>query len=223
MNVWMGWTRFESTYQYGTPEALSRMQYNGHAYGMYQFDYQYGLVPFMQFCVNHNSSLYSPFTPFIQLGAGNPSLIGNTQLHNLFIEYANNNTEDFLYCQNNVGVAQYLTPALAVSGYSGLDPYILGSIFSFSIRNGPEGGVSKAAYAKIVTGDVRGAYQTFFNHYGDERWNPNSTSYGNSQYATLTQDEAEQAFVYDIESSTPVTPVTNAGNPLYVLHILGVI
>lgn len=223
MDVWMGWTRFESTYQYGTPDALSRIQYNGHAYGMYQFDYQYGLVPFMQFCVNHNSTIYSGFTSFIQLGAGNTELIANTDLHNLFIEYANNYTEDFLYCQNTQAISDYLTPALQVSGYTGSDPYILGSIFSFAIRNGAEGSVSKSAYAKIVTGDIAGAYAIFYNYYNDERWNPNSTSYGNTQYVALIQDQSEHAFVYDIESSTPITPVTGGRNPLFILHLLGIL
>lgn len=139
--VWMGWIPNESGYKYGTIESLSVMGDRGRAYGSYQFDYRYGLVPFMQYCVD-NYPQFSGFSQYISLGAGNAALIDNEPLHALFVYYASSYTNDFLAAQNAVAIEQYLQPAIDyIQRNYGYDiknkgAVVLGSLFSMSIRSG---------------------------------------------------------------------------------------
>ena len=140
-DVWMGWIPNESGYAYGTIEALSRMGDRGRAYGQYQFDYRYGLVPFMQYCVT-NYSHFSGFAPYILMSAGNSALVNNNELHNLFVNYATNYTSDFLAAQNACAINDYLQPAIdyILRNYAydikEKGAVVLGSLFSMAIRSG---------------------------------------------------------------------------------------
>ena len=142
LSVWMGWTPNESLYQYGTPAALSINGDSGKAYGMYQFDYRYGLVPFMQLAIQYYPVEFAGFNEFISYGVGNESLIANSSLKALFVNYANNHTEKFLYVQNLAGVDDYLQPAIDyIANNYGYDitekgSVVLGSLFSMAIRSG---------------------------------------------------------------------------------------
>lgn len=139
---WMGWIPNESIYDYLTPSGLSVMGDAGQAYGMYQFDYRYGLVPFMQSCYDYNPSVYVDFLPYIQMGAGNSNLVNNSRLHSIFIDYATNRTTEFQYLQDKEAIESYLQPCIDyVQNNYGIDittkdPTILGTAFSMAIRGG---------------------------------------------------------------------------------------
>ena len=212
MLVWVDWTKYESGYYYGAPEALSMIGWDGSSYGMYQFDYQYGLVPFMQFCQDHNQLLYEGFTPYINMGVGSQQLVGNTSLHNWFIRYANEYTEDFLYCQDGAYVDQYLTPAITIASNHNLanlnNPYMLGTLGSMAIRSGAfeqslfgEAVRAMAQYTNLED-QLRAGYTVYENYYaprGDDRWY--------RQLADCLSDMANGEWVVDIYGEAPTPPI----------------
>ena len=206
MISWVGWTKYESTYPYGDPRALSRIGDQGRGYGMYGFDYRYGLVPMMQFCVNH-SNYYNGLQTYIDYGVGDSRLVNNTDLHNLFISYANDNTADFLWCQNQCYINDYLNNVLSLAqsaGVANLDnPYIIGTLGSMAIRNGWQGtltGNAIQAMAQLtnVTAQLQAGYAVFDNYYdplGDDRWH--------RQLAECLSDMAQQEELVEIGGNPP--------------------
>lgn len=179
--IWMGWTNYESGYNYGTPEALSRMQTTGQAYGQYQFDYRYGLVPFMQYAQSTHSVF--EFSEYIALGPGNEQLVNNTGLHNKFIQYASNFTDDFLADQNACGLKDYLLPAIDyIQNNYGYDitqkgDVVIGSLFSMAIRSGSQTAAQK--YANCENMSPSDIINVTYDTYGDSdagRWNNSAGS-----------------------------------------------
>lgn len=196
--AWMGWTKNESIYPYNDMRGWSVMAYNGSAYGRYQFDYQYGLVPFMQSCIAKNPTRYAEFQQFIDAGAGSAALKGNTDLQNLFTRFTADYPDEFPQLQNAFMLEQYYKPArqqiLTNYGYDieNKSPYVLGALMSMAIRFG----VSPAYTFFANGGDMDDltllksaynlAYITCVNRgYSDpERWNAKEnaeilTDYGN--------------------------------------------
>lgn len=178
-SAWMGWIPNESIYPYLSPQGLSINGDQGRAYGMYQFDYRYGLVPFMQSCVTFNSSRYSGFTTYIAMRAGDSNLIANQGLIALFQGYASTYTDEFQYLQDSFAIAEYLVPAIAyVKANYGYDPTlrnptILGSLFSMAIRAGAQTGAQCFAGGDQLTDLdlIILSYQRMSQlHYDDGRW-----------------------------------------------------
>lgn len=141
--MYINWQYFESGKEYSDNSGWYIMGGTGKgAYGRYQFQYQYGLVPFMQFCVQHYPNLFSGFQPYIDLGAGNPQLANNSGLHQLFIDYTNNHLAEFSKMQNWCMYNQYYLPLRnAIIQHLGYDvanigAYAVGTIASLAIRNG---------------------------------------------------------------------------------------
>jgi hypothetical protein len=176
---WMGWIPNESYYNYLDPNGLSINGDQGRAYGMYQFDYQGGLVPFMQSCVSYDPNYYSGFNTYISMGVGNTNLIGNPGLVALFQQYANERTAEFQYLQDKDAVDEYLIPAINyVSTNYGYDitkrdPTILGSLFSMAIRAGYQTGAQCFANGANLYDEqlIYSAYNAMAQiHYDDGRW-----------------------------------------------------
>lgn len=184
--AWMGWIPNESIYDYLTPEGLSVNGDQGRAYGMYQFDYQGGLVPFMQSCVDYNPTAYAGFQTYIDMGVGNSQLIGNAGLRQLFVNYATNKTSEFQYLQDSYAIDAYLAPAIAyVKANYNFDPTlrnpaVLGSLFSMAIRIGAIPGAQLFSGGDLLTDIdlINLSYQRMSQiHYDDGRWitgTPNS-------------------------------------------------
>jgi hypothetical protein len=177
-NVWMGWVPNESGFPYGSTQSLAVMGDRGRAYGAYQFDYRYGLVPFLEYCVN-NYPQFNGFTPFISLGAGNTQLVNNNILHSLFANYAINYTADFLAAQNAVAIEQYLQPAIdyITNNYNydikDKGAVVLGSLFSMAIRSGAITAARK--YANCANMSPVDIINYTYDTYGDGdagRWLP---------------------------------------------------
>lgn len=139
--MWMSWSLFESGKEYSDNSGWTINGDKGRAYGRYQFDYRYGLVPFMQFCVEQYPTIFSGFQPYIELGAGNESLVSNTGLKQLFIDYTSNHLAEFSKMQNwQMYNTYYLLIRQSVLDHLGYDisnigPYAVGTAASIAIRN----------------------------------------------------------------------------------------
>ena len=139
--MWMGWSLFESGKEYSDNSGWYINGDKGRAYGRYQFDYRYGLVPFMQFCIDQYPTLFSGFQPYIALGAGNEQLISNVGLKQLFVDYTNNHLKEFSKCQNwQMYNTYYLLIRKSVLDHLGYDinnigAYAVGTAASIAIRN----------------------------------------------------------------------------------------
>lgn len=203
--IWFGWIPNESVYSYGTPQALSMMQYTGEAYGQYQFDYRYGLVPFMQYCQN-NFTQFSGFSRYIALGAGNSELVNNSGLRDVFTNYSTNYTRDFLAAQNACGLSDYLMPAINyISSNYGYDirgkgAVVVGSLFSMAIRSGYQTAAQK--YAGLEDASPLEIINTTYDTYGSQdagRWESGTPiSQRDKAIAALTSG----ADVYSIDDVT---------------------
>lgn len=139
--MWMAWSLFESGKEYSDNSGWYINGDKGRAYGRYQFDYRYGLVPFMQFCVEQYPTLFSGFQPYIALGAGNESLVSNDGLKQLFIDYTTNHLSEFSKMQNwqmyNTYYLQIRDSVITHLGYdiSNIGAYAVGTAASIAIRN----------------------------------------------------------------------------------------
>ena len=205
ISIWFGWIPNESVYAYGTPQALAMMQYTGEAYGQYQFDYRYGLVPFMQYCQN-NFPQFKGFSQYIAMGAGNSELINNSGLRAVFTNYATNYTRDFLAAQNACGLSDYLMPAInyIVNNYGydimGKGAVVVGSLFSMAIRSGYQSAAQK--YAGLQNASPLEIINTTYDTYGSQdagRWESGTPiSQRDKAIAALTSG----ADVYSIDDIT---------------------
>lgn len=207
--VWMGWIPNESIYDYLTPAGLSVNGDQGRAYGMYQYDYRYGLVPFMQSCVNYDAAYYTGFNQYIALGAGNTALIGNSGLVALFQRYAQERTTEFQMLQDTQAVNDYFLPAVNAVSWDILgqgDPYILGSLFSMSIRSGAQ--TAAGFYPSDFGGNWRSIIDYAYNaqgqlHYDAGRW---VSGTGISQYDKVISQHAAGTNCYWIPYQSGPTP-----------------
>lgn len=216
--IWMGWTNNESLYDYLDPRALYINGDAGRAYGLYQFDYQWGLVPFMQSCYDYNSSYYSGFAYYIGLGADNPELIGNSGLQALFQRYATERTAEFQYLQDKEGIEQYLLKAADLISWDimSASPVVVGSLFSMAIRFGWD----QAAKFYPNSGTAMSVINTAYNmaskvHYDSGRW---ITGTPDSQYdkAVAALSSGDNCY-YLPYGATPPTPVRRTKLPVWMM------
>lgn len=139
--MYINWSRFESGKEYSDNSGWYINGDKGQAYGRYQFDYRYGLVPFMQFCISHYPDLFSGFQPYINMGAGNVELVSNTGLVALFKEYTENHLKEFSKMQNwqmyNQYYLQLRQSILDNLGYdiNNIGAFAVGTAASIAIRN----------------------------------------------------------------------------------------
>lgn len=139
--MYINWSKFESGKEYSDTSGWYINGDKGQAYGRYQFDYRYGLVPFMQFCVEQYQELFSGFQSYISMGVGNSELIANAGLISLFKEYTENHLAEFSKMQNwqmyNQYYLQLRQSVLNNCGYdiNNIGPYAVGTAASIAIRN----------------------------------------------------------------------------------------
>lgn len=139
--MWINWQVFESGKEYTDNSGWHINGDKGRAYGRYQFDYRYGLVPFMQFCIQQYPTLFSGFQSYIDLGIGNEELISNTGLKQLFIDYTTNHLPEFSKMQNWAMFNNYYSLIRSEIqkhlGYdiSNVGAYAVGTAASIAIRD----------------------------------------------------------------------------------------
>lgn len=222
--MWINWSLFESGKEYNNNSGWYINGDKGRAYGRYQFDYRYGLVPFMQFCIQQYPDLFSGFQPYIDLGVGNEQLIANSGLIQLFTDYTNNHLAEFSKMQNwQMYNTYYLLIRDAVLKHAGYDinnigTYAVGTAASIAIRNsgywdanvdiftGTTGKESESDWIKIVM--ARQNAKT--GSYDGNRWTT-------TQYNRVFSDMQNQVGVVQIgqgtivDSPTTPSPVNPAG------------
>ena len=167
--IWMGWTKRESGNQ-GYCQVLGD---RGNAFGKYQFDRRYGLVPFITYCYEYNKDRYSKFKPYIEVGV--------TQNNNVFAaiwtNYCQDYAAEFGKLQDVVGVVQYYEEARRYfKNLYGIDvdtrsPALKGSLFSMAIRSGALSACYK--YEGANFNDDLNMMRTAYATYGDQddrRW-----------------------------------------------------
>lgn len=171
--IWMGWTPYES----GTAGYRQTNGDKGRAYGKYQFDYRYYLVPFLQSCVDY-SSKYADLKKYIALGAGNGALIYNSGLASLWKSYCDRYPEEFAMLQDRQAYkVYYLEAKRYIKKLYSIDmdrhgPAVKGSLFSMAIRSGQLTGAQKYAGCTDSTSDaemMQKAYRTYGTQ-DDYRW-----------------------------------------------------
>jgi hypothetical protein len=226
--MWINWQFFESGKEYTDSSGWYINGDGGQAYGRYQFDYEYGLVPFMQFCVQQYPTLFNGFQPYIDLGVKNPALIGNEGLKQLFVEYTNNHLTEFSKMQNWAMFNDYYqlirTNIQKHLGYdiSNIGAYAVGTAASIAIRDsghwdavqdiffGTTGKETESDWIKLVM--ARQNAKT--GYYDGDRWT-------NTQYNRVFADMQAQTGVIQIgegtisdsDSKAPVNPAGgNAGS-----------
>lgn len=140
--MWINWQYFESGKEYSDNSGWYIMGGHGNgAYGRYQFHYQYGLIPMLQFCVEQYPTLFSGFQPYIDLGAGNSQLANNSSLQALMKQYTEQHLAEFSQCQNWCMYNQYYMELrnniLKNMGYdvANIGSYAMGVVASLAIRN----------------------------------------------------------------------------------------
>jgi len=166
-DIWLGWTKYES----GTAGFRQVGGDSGKAYGKYQFDYRYGLVPFMQACINHNAARYAGFKAYVALGAGNSKLIGNAALKALWTNYCDKYAAEFEGLQDSVAKKNYYEPVKSYLSKIGISmdshcAAVKGSAFSMSIRSGAQTAANKFSGCKNSDTDesiLKKAYATYGN------------------------------------------------------------
>lgn len=191
--MWFGWTKRE------TGSAGLRCIHGdaGKAYGL-QFDYRYGLVPFMKYCVEYNSKHYSGFQTYINLGAGNSKLIYNNGLGKLWQQYYDSYTAEFEQLQYTCAYQNYYVPAREyIQKNYGYDigschPVVKGTLWSMAFRSGSQTAAKKFASCK-GKGD-ESILNTVYASYGtaDSRrwtkagqWGDALTALKNNTYGTV--------------------------------------
>lgn len=164
--IWMGWTRRES----GGAGFRQTNGDSGRAYGKYQFDYRYGLVPFLQACVDHDPERYAGFKTFIGYGPGSPKLVNNSWLAEQWRFYCDHYPKEFEALQDRQAYhTYYLEAKKYIRNLYGIDmdhhgPAVKGSLFSMAIRSGPLAAAKKFAGCSDSTEDkemLRISYHTY--------------------------------------------------------------
>ena len=223
--MWINWQVFESGKEYTDNSGWYINGDKGRAYGRYQFDYRYGLVPFMQFCIQHYPNLFSGFQTYIDLGVGNEQLVSNSGLKQLFMDYTNNHLAEFSKMQNWAMFNNYYSLIRSEIqkhlGYdvSNVGVYAVGTAASIAIRDsgywdavkdiftGTTGHETESDWIKLVM--ARQNAKTGAND--GNRWTT-------TQYNRVFADMQAQTGVIQIgegtisDSSTSPAPINPAGS-----------
>lgn len=170
--IWMGWTKRETN-----KEGLRGIHGDsGKAYGL-QFDYRYGLLDFLQYCINYNPSRYADFKKFIDMGKGNSKLVYNKELGKLWQKYYDAYTEEFEQLQYTCAYINYYEPVKKYIKSYGIDldnhsPALKGTAWSMSFRSGQKSAADKFSSCKDSMSDDK-IMQIVYSSYGtadSNRW-----------------------------------------------------
>lgn len=165
--IWLGWTKRESGsvgFKYVNGD-------RGRAFGKYQFDYRYALVPFMKFCMDY-SSHYLGFKTYASYGVGNSKLINNSSLASLWTSYCNKYPQEFEMLQDTYAYQYYyLESKKYIKNLYGINmdnhsPAVKGTLYSMAIRSGTLTGAKKFDGCNDKTSDsemLRISYSKYGN------------------------------------------------------------
>lgn len=215
--IWMGWTKRE------TGSAGLRCIHGdaGKAYGL-QFDYRYGLIDFLQYCVDYNSDRYNAFKKFISMGKGNNALIYNQELGKLWQEFYDKYTVEFESLQYTCAYKNYYLPVKEyLRKFYGIEldsrsPAVKGTAWSMSFRSGQESGAKRFAGCNNSTPDnvmLDKAYSSYGTADGGRwtkagQWGDAINALNNGEYADILKSMTTAVVNDNSDTNTPATPST---------------
>lgn len=138
--IWMGWTYFES----GTEGYAQAGGDNGRACGRYQFDYGYDLSGFVDYALSEAPGKFPSLEQYKGLGNNNIQL-KQSAFHMAWKQAYNADPETFSDLQDQYAYDVYFIPVIEGLRRKGIetdDPVVLGTIYSFSIRDGSDNAVN---------------------------------------------------------------------------------
>lgn len=211
IKIWMGWLKRES----GTKVYKCTNGDKGCAQGAYQFDYRYGLVPFMQFCYDYNKEHYSGFEKYIKYGAGNTQLIGNGSLAILWESYCDVYGKEFENLQDTFAYNNYYLEACRhVKSMHGIDmekkhAVVKGTLFSMAIRSGAVTAAKKFEECVNTTSTkkiLKAVYATYGNE-DSKRWTK-ANQYGDALKA-LETGECKEFTILELPQKSELEKIKN--------------
>lgn len=149
--IWMGWTYFES----GTEGYAQAGGDGGRACGRYQFDYGYDLSGFVDYALSEAPGKFTSLEKYKGAGNNNEKL-KSTAFHMAWKEAYNADPDTFSDLQDQYAYDVYFTPVmnkLRARGIDTDDPVVLGTIYSFSIRDGADN-AAKTVASEYKEGDT---------------------------------------------------------------------
>ena len=193
--VWLGWTPRES----GSKGFRCTFGDAGRAWGKYQFDYRYGLIPFMVYC-QQQSGHYSGFTKFINMKPANTKLVYNSELKVLWDTLCDKYPKEFETLQDEAAYDQYYLPMKNYCAKHGADisnrsKAVKGSLFSMAIRSGTECAAKKMVANKGIVDDeqlLRALYATYGSNDAN-RWKE-SNQLGDAIKALRAENHQSQQY-----------------------------
>ena len=141
--IWMGWTYFES----GTEGYAQAGGDGGRACGRYQFDYGYDLSGFVDYALSEAPGKFTSLEKYKGAGNNNEKL-KSTAFHMAWKEAYNADPDTFSDLQDQYAYDVYFTPVmnkLRAKGIDTDDSVVLGTIYSFSIRDGADNAANMVA------------------------------------------------------------------------------
>ena len=164
--IWMGWVKRES----GAAGFRQTNGDKGHAYGKYQFDYRYALVPFLQDCVAYNPERYAGLQTWAQMKQSDARLVNNAFLAEQWTFYCDHYPEEFEALQDRYAYMWYYLPVKRIlyekTGINLDDrpPAVKGTLFSMSIRSGAQSAAAAVSKCSPKTSDkdlLHAAYTSY--------------------------------------------------------------
>lgn len=206
--IWMGWVRRES----GDLGFRCVFGDAGKAWGKYQFDYRYGLIPFLKFCVAYSPERYDRFNTFIAYENDKEHLVNNPDLAIAWRDACDNYPEEFEALQDYVGYTSYYLEAKKyIKNLYGIEmddhgPAVKGTLWSMAIRSGALSAAKKFEGCTNETSDeemLRVSYGTYGT--GDKgRWTEKA-QYGDA-LAALKSGEYDAIRIINVEKDEPEKP-----------------
>lgn len=164
--IWMGWVKRES----GSAGFRQTNGDKGRAYGKYQFDYRYALVPFLQDCVSYNPERYAGLKTWAQMKQSDARLVNNAFLAEQWTFYCDHYPEEFEMLQDRYAYMWYYLPVKRIlyekTGINLDDrsPAVKGTLFSMSIRSGAQSAAAAVSKCGPKTSDkdlLHAAYTSY--------------------------------------------------------------
>lgn len=222
--IWMGWVRRES----GDLGFRCVFGDAGKAWGKYQFDYRYGLIPFLKFCVAYSPERYDRFNTFIAYENDKEHLVSNPDLAIAWRDACDNYPEEFEALQDYVGYTSYYLEAKKyIKNLYGIEmddhgPAVKGTLWSMAIRSGALSAAKKFEGCTNETSDEEmlrvsyGAYGTDDKgrwtekaQYGDALAALKSGEYDAIRIINVEKDEPEKPYYYRVGSGWSGSGATN--------------
>ena len=129
---------------------------NGRAFGKYQFDYLYALLPFIKYCYNSDPAFFKAFKPYARLSLQNVGYLkGNIEFYKAWHSVFNSSKIIFAKYQDTYAKKEYYDLTARYLSRLGIDmnkysDVVKGAVFSYSIQHGQTSAADAVIAARIT-------------------------------------------------------------------------